>query len=119
MTEVKAHLRYYRVAPRKVRLVASLIRGQSVNDALKQLAFSRKKSAPALNKLLKSAIANARNNFKLDPSNLYIKKITVNGGTILKRWMPRARGRATIIRKKTSHITLVLDTMKSKEKTKI
>ncbi|MCD6270930.1 50S ribosomal protein L22 [bacterium] len=108
MPEVVAKLRRLRIAPRKVRLVADLIRKKSVNEALAILDFTRKKAARPLKKLLNSAIANAKNNFQLDPSKLYISKITVDEGPKYKRWMPRARGRADLILKRTSHITLVL-----------
>lgn len=108
MTEVKAHLRYLRIAPRKVRLIADMMRGKNVVDVERQLHFSSKRSARPLAKLVASARANARNNFKLDDSKLFIKEIRVDEGPTLKRWMPRARGVANIIRKRTSHITLVL-----------
>lgn len=111
--EIIAKLNYYRMAPRKVRLVAGLIRGKKVNEVLAQLAFVGKRSAPDMAKLLKSAISNAKNNFKIkDEQNLYIKKITVDEGPTLKRYMPRARGRAAMIRKRTSHITVVLESKK-------
>jgi len=113
MKEVKAYLRYLRIAPRKVRLVADLIRGKSVEEAERILNFTRKKAALPLLKLLKSAIANAKHNFNLDAKNLYISKITVDEGPKMEKIFPRARGRADIIQKKTSHITLVL---KEKEK---
>jgi len=116
MPEVVAKLRYLRIAPRKVRLVADLIRKKPVNEALAILDFTRKKAARPLKKLLNSAIANAKNNFQLDPSNLYISKITVDEGPKYKRWMPRARGRADLILKRTSHITLVLTEAKTKIK---
>jgi len=116
MPEVVAKLRYLRIAPRKVRLVADLIRKKPVNEALAILDFTRKKAARPLKKLLNSAIANAKNNFQLDPSNLYISKITVDEGPKYKRWMPRARGRADLILKRTSHITLVLAEAKTKIK---
>lgn len=111
MTEIKAKLKYTRIAPRKVRLVVDLIRGMSVNNALNQLTFSTKKTAPEIEKLLKSALANAKNNSKSDGdgSNLYIKTITVNEGPTLKRMMPRARGSAYVIRKRSSTIELVLE----------
>lgn len=99
------------MAPRKVRLVAGLIRNKSVSDAKGQLKFSDKKSASSLLKLLCSAEANARNNFNIDDKNLlYIKEIKVNEGPhSLKRWMPRAMGRAYPILKRISHIDLVLE----------
>ncbi len=115
-----AKLKYLRIAPRKVRLVASLIRGKTANKAEKLLSFTRKRAALPILKLLKQAIANAKNNFQVDENNLYISKIIVNEGIKLKRQFPRARGRADIIMKKTSHITLVLDEIdKSKKKKKV
>jgi large subunit ribosomal protein L22 len=108
MKEVKARLRYLRIAPRKVRLVADLIRGKSVEEAERILNFTRKRAALPLLKLLKSAIANAKHNFNLDEKKLYISKITIDEGSKMKKIFPRARGRADIIQKKTSHVTLVL-----------
>ncbi len=116
MPEIKANLRYFRLSPRKVRLAANLIAGLKTDAALKQLMFSRKRSASAIAKLLKSAISNAKNNFKLDPANLYVKEIRVDEGPVLKRYMPRARGRAAIIKKRSSHISLVLSESKPKNK---
>jgi large subunit ribosomal protein L22 len=107
--EVRANAKFIRVAPRKVRLVTNVIKGMNVGDALNQLAFIRKHGAKAVIKLVNSGIANAVNNFELDRNNLYIKTLTVDQGPILYRWMPKAMGRATQIRKKTSHIWLVLD----------
>lgn len=116
---VKAKLRYLRIAPRKVRLVADLIRGKSVEEAQTILNFTVKKAAEPLLKLLKSAVANAKNNFRLDESNLYISKITVDEGPKYKRWMPRARGQAYEIQKKTSHITIFLDELSKGKESKI
>jgi large subunit ribosomal protein L22 len=113
--QVKAQLNYLRIAPRKVRLIADLIRGKKVNEAKTLLDFSLKRGAKPLRKLLDSAIANARHNFQLDQNSLYISKITVDEGPKLKRWRARARGRAAEIQKKTSHITLVLEGEKRKE----
>ncbi|MCX6731900.1 MAG: 50S ribosomal protein L22 [Candidatus Parcubacteria bacterium] len=108
--EITAKLNYHRMAPRKIRLVADLVRGKKAKDVLTQLKFFPKKAAPIIAKLLKSAIGNAKNNSKIkDEENLYIKKITVDEGPTLKRSMPRAFGRASMIRKRTSHITLVLE----------
>jgi large subunit ribosomal protein L22 len=118
MPQIKANLNYYRVSPRKVRLVASLVKRLPAEDAIKQLTFSRKRASPAILKLLKSAVSNAKNNFHLEPSRLYIKEIRVDEGPVYKRYMPRARGRATIIRKRTSHIALVLDEIKAKVKSR-
>jgi len=106
--EVKAKLRFARVGPRKVRLVADLIRGKGSEDALNTLTFTKKAAAKILMKLLKSALANA-NQKKVDVDRLYIKQITVDQGPTMKRFMPRALGRATTIRKRTSHINIVLD----------
>ncbi len=111
--EVKAHLRYLRMAPRKVRLVADLIRGKDVQKAKNILTFCKKRAAKPLLKLLNSAIANAKNNFNLKEDNLFISKILVNEGPRLKRIFPRARGRRDIIQKKMSHITIVLEEKKS------
>ncbi len=107
--QVLAKLNYFRIAPRKVRLVADLIRGKSVEEAKTILNFTIKKSTKDLLKLLKSAIANAKNNFQLEEKNLYISKILVNEGPKYKRWRARARGQAAEIQKKTSHITLILE----------
>jgi len=109
MVEVKAHLNYLRIAPRKVRLVVDLIRGKSVQEARNILNFAVKKSALPIKKLLDSAVANAKNNFNLDEKKLYIKKIFVNEGPKLKRYRSASRGRAVEVQKKTSHITIILD----------
>lgn len=111
---VIAKLHYLRIAPRKVRLVADLIRGKTVEEAQTILNFIVKKAAQPLLKLLKSAIANAKHNFQLEQGNLYISKIMVDEGPKYKRWMPRARGMASPIQKKTSHITIVLEEIKKK-----
>lgn len=113
---VTAKLRYLRIAPRKVRLVADLIRGKRIEEAQNILNFKVKKAALPLLKLLRSATANAKNNFQLDESNLYIAKILVDEGPKYKRWRARARGRADEIQKKTSHITVVLDEIVKKPK---
>ena len=107
---VIAKLNYLRMAPRKVRMVADLVRRKSVGEAKNILNFTVKNAAEPIQKLLKSAIASARN-IHLDEANLYISKITVDEGPKLKRWMPRARGMPSEIQKKTSHITLVLDSL--------
>lgn len=113
---VTAKLNYLRIAPRKVRLVADLIRRKTVEEAQTILGFTQKRAAEPLLKLLKSAIASARHNFQLEEQNLYISKITVDEGPKYKRWMPRARGRAFEIQKKTSHVTIVLEEIKKKPK---
>ena len=108
--EVKASLRHIRTAPQKARLVAQLIRGKNVNDAINILAFTRKRAAGTFQKLLKSAIANAEENHKvLDVDDLVVKNVRVDEGVTWKRNMPRARGTSTMIQKKTSHITLILE----------
>ena len=107
--EVTASLQQYRQSPRKVRLIADLIRGKRVSDALLELDFMVKRGAAPMKKLLSSAVANAENNFKLTRDTLVVKKITVDGGVTMKRSMPRAFGRAYPIHKRTSHITIILD----------
>src|SRR5580700_6296207 len=102
-----AQLRYLRIAPRKTRSVADLIRGLSVNDAEAQLTVQRRRPAKALLKLLRSAVANAKNN-KLNVEHLFVKEIRVDGGPMLKRSLPRARGSASPLQKKMSHVTMVL-----------
>jgi large subunit ribosomal protein L22 len=106
--EVKATAKFVRISPRKARLVVDMIRGVEVNKALDQLMFMNKRASLPVGKLVKSAIANAVNNLELKRDNLYIKEIKVDEGPTLHRWMPRARGRATPIRKRTSHIKIVL-----------
>lgn len=108
MKEVTAKLRNLQMSPRKVRLVADLVRGASLEEAKVQLAFSSKLAAKPILKLLKSAEANADHNAQLDTSTLMVKSIMVNEGPTLKRFMPRAFGRATTLRKRMSHITVVL-----------
>jgi large subunit ribosomal protein L22 len=106
--EVKARLRFVRIAPRKARLVADLIQGKESGEALNILTFTKKSAAKIVIKLLKSAIANATQK-KMDVDRLYVKQITVDQGPTMKRFQPRALGRATMIRKRTSHIYIVLD----------
>lgn len=106
--QVNAKLDNLRKSPRKVRLVADLLRGLEVAKAESQLKFLMKGSAPHFEKILKSAVANAENNFGLDKDNLYIKDVIVNEGGKLKRWLPRAHGRASLILKRTSHIEIIL-----------
>ena len=110
--EVKAHLNHLRISSRKVRLVVDLVREMEIKEAKTQLKFINKKSSELLLKLLNSAVANAKNNFNLDENNLYISKIIVNDGKILKRWRPRAMGRSARINKRTSNVTIVLDKTK-------
>lgn len=118
MTEATAHLRHLRIAPRKIRLLAGLVRGMGLKEAKLQLQAEVKRGALPILKLLKSAETNAKHNFKMEPENLFIKIITVDGGPVLKRRMPRARGRATVIRKRTSHVSVVLAEAQKKESRK-
>ena len=104
---VVARLRYLRIAPRKVRIVANLIKRMSLNEAEAQLLVNARKPALPILKLLKSALENAKN-AKMDEKKLFIKEIRVDGGPVLKRWMPRAQGRSSSIHKNTSHITIIL-----------
>lgn len=113
---ISAKIKYLRISPRKVRLVADLIRNKPVGEAQAILKFTAKKASKPLLKLLDSSIANAKNNFKKDISTLYISSIKVDGGPILKRTMPRSRGTAFAIQKKTSHITIVLGEAGANEK---
>ncbi len=101
-------LKYLQLAPRKVRLAATMLRGLSVNEAEAQLLVNPQRANLALLKLLRSAVSSAKQNGKLNPDNLFIKEIRVDGGPMLKRYMPRAMGRATPIQKKSSHVILVL-----------
>lgn len=97
------------MSPRKVRLVVDAVRGMAVEPALAQLTFMSRAAARPVKKLIESAIANAEHNFKLDRTGLYIKSALVNQGPTLKRWRPRAMGSAAPILKRTSHITIVLE----------
>ncbi|MCF8042654.1 MAG: 50S ribosomal protein L22 [Desulfarculaceae bacterium] len=107
--EAVAKAKFVRISPRKARLVADAVRGMKVGEALDKLKFTPKKAAGLFVKVISSAVANATNDSNVDADNLYIKKAFVDGGPTLKRWRPRAMGRAYIIRKRTSHITVVLD----------
>lgn len=110
MSAVNAELKRHNQSPRKVRLLTQLIKGKSADKALAVLSVSSKRGSTAIIKLLKSAIANAKNNFKIDAIDLYIKDASVDGGMVMKRSRPRAFGRAYPIRRKTSNVKLVLDT---------
>jgi large subunit ribosomal protein L22 len=107
--QVKTYTKYIHIAPRKVRLVADLVRGFDVGKAEQQLLFSKKRAARLVLKALKSAAASAVHNFSLDRKNLYISKIKVDEGPSMKRWQAAAFGSAHPITKKTSHLVLVLD----------
>ena len=107
--EARAVSRHLRVAPQKARLVVDLIRGKNVGEALMILDFVPKKAARMVTKTLKSVIANAEHTQRVDVDRLYVRRVTVDGGATLKRSLPRAHGRATPLRKRTSHITIVVD----------
>jgi large subunit ribosomal protein L22 len=107
--EVKAIAKYVRISPRKVRLVIDLLRGKRVDESLSILQFTPKRAAYVVRKLLKSAIANAERNPDVDINNLCIKYIYADQGPMLKRFRARAVGRAARIRKRLSHVTVVLD----------
>ncbi|OGH71139.1 MAG: 50S ribosomal protein L22 [Candidatus Magasanikbacteria bacterium RIFCSPHIGHO2_02_FULL_51_14] len=111
-----AKLRYLRMSPRKARLLIERISGMKTQEALAELAVSKKRAALPVLKLLKSAIANATHNASLDAKTLTVAKAFVDGGPILYRSTPRAHGRATPIRKRTSHITIVLEGEKKETK---
>jgi len=106
--EARAYLKYARIAPRKVQIVLDLIRNKPTDVAMAVLKHTPKAACEPLEKLLKSAIANAENNHNMDRDNLYVAECFVSPGPVLKRIMPRAQGRAFKILKRTSHVTLVL-----------
>ncbi|MFQ5560343.1 MAG: 50S ribosomal protein L22 [Nitrospinota bacterium] len=111
--EARAIFRYTRLSPQKARIVADLIRGKSVEEALNILGFLNKKAALILKQVLKSAVANAEEKEVDDVDSMVISSLAVDGGPIIKRQLPRARGRATPLLKRTSHITLVLSEYKT------
>lgn len=115
MAQAKATLSDYRQSPRKVRLVANMVRGKRVADALITLSFVPKRAAGPVQKLLASALGNAKN-LSIPEENLVVKEISVDGGKILYRRLPMSRGRAFSIRKRTSHINIVLEEMAPKVK---
>ena len=108
INEAKATLKFARISARKVKIVADLVRGKDVDEALAIMKFTPKASSEVLEKLLKSAIANAENNHEMKHENLYVAEIFANQGPTLKRIRPAAKGSAVRIRKRTSHITIVL-----------
>lgn len=107
--EVRAVGKYIRISPFKAQKVAELIRGKTVEEALNILKLTPKRASGIIEKILNSAIANAENNFDLSRDNLFVKIAQVDKGPTLKRIKPRARGRADLMRRRTSHITIVLD----------
>ena len=104
--EAKAYLKYLRIAPRKVQIVADLIRGKDVNSAMAILMQTPKAASEPMIKLLKSAVANAEHNFSMDAEKLYVSTVVANPGPTLKRGMPRAKGSYNRILKRTTHITI-------------
>jgi len=106
--EATANARYIRMSPRKVRQVLDLIKGKDCDEALAILRFAAKAAADPVEKVLRSAMANAENNHEMDTSSCYVAKVVANEGPTLKRMIPRMRGMANRIRKRTSHITVVL-----------
>ena len=106
--EARAHLKYARISPRKVQIACDLIRGKDTKTAQAILMATPKAASELLLKLLKSAVSNAENNHNMDPEKLYVSATYANPGPILKRFMPRAQGRAYRINKRTSHITIVV-----------
>jgi large subunit ribosomal protein L22 len=107
--QVQAKLRHFRMAPRKARLVTDMIKGMEVEKAINTLQVTNKKCAPVIRKLVESAVANADQRGDMEVDALYISQAYVNEGPTMKRFQPRAMGRATPIRKRTSHITVVLE----------
>ncbi|WP_028585182.1 50S ribosomal protein L22 [Desulfogranum mediterraneum] len=107
--ETKAVAKHIRISPQKARLVADVVRGMDAGNAITTLRFMPKKAARILRKVIESAVANADQSDSIDVDTLYVKEIFVDGGPMLKRFRPRAQGRATRILKRTSHITVVVD----------
>ncbi len=107
--EIVARARMIRISPRKVRIVGDVIKKKNINDAMGMLMYMPQKSAFILKKLLDSAVANAKQKKYVDVDNLFVKNVIVDGGPVLKRFLPRAMGRATKVRKRSSHITMILD----------
>src|SRR3989344_1095035 len=115
---ITATLKTYRQTPRKVRLVADLIKGKSVEQAIAHLNFLPKRASLPLRKLIDSAVANAQHNFGAEKSELMVKDVRVDKGVVMRRFMPRARVSASPIKKRTSHIVLVLGKKEPKKTSK-
>lgn len=114
--QVKSVSKYNRISARKTRLVADMVRGQKASTAFSTLKFTPKKAARLVEKTLKSAVANAENNFGIDKKDLVISTILVDEGPTLKRHRPRAKGMASAIRKRTAHVTIVVEGEKKEVK---
>jgi len=112
MQQAKAIAKQVRIAPRKARLVIDLIRGKDVGEALAILRHTQRGASPIIEKVLSSAVANAEHNYELDPENLRVAEAYVDEGITLKRFRPRAQGRASAINKRTSHITVIVEEKK-------
>ena len=119
MTKVKAQARWVRISPRKLGRVLEMVRGKSAGEAMRLLNFMPQKGARILEKVIKSAIANAKNNYKLPEENLVIVEAYANKGIIMKRWQPRARGRIYPIHKRSSHVTVWVSPLPAKEEPKL
>lgn len=109
--ETRAATKFIRVSPRKIRLVMDQVRGRKVEEALNILSFAPQKGARILKKLINSAVANAEQNSDVDVDSLYVKRLYADEGPTMKRWRPRAQGRATRINKRTSHLAIIVDEM--------
>jgi large subunit ribosomal protein L22 len=107
--EIRAAARFVRVSPQKIRLIMDQVRGRKIEEALSILSFAPQKGARILKKLINSAVANAEQNSDVDVDALHIKRVYADEGPTLKRWRPRALGRASRIRKRTSHLTVILE----------
>lgn len=116
---MKAFLKNYHQSPRKVRLVASLIKGKKVDAALIELDFVLKRASLPIKQLIASAVANAQNNFNLDKGDLYIKELRVDKGIVMKRMIPGARGRGYPLKRRTSHVSVLLDIKQEPSKSKL
>ena len=116
--ETKAKTKHVRMAPRKARLVVDLIRGRGVEEAIGILEFNARRAAPVIAKTLKSAIANAEATSNIDVDTLYVKAAWVDAGTVQKRFLPRAHGRATRVVKRSCHVTIVVDERQKKDRTR-
>lgn len=116
VVEVKAHVKTLRISPRKLRLVTNMVKNMWADEAVVQLQFTNKKGARYVAEAIKSAIANGSHNFKMKKEQLYVKAVTCDQGPVLKRFMPRAQGRATPVRKPTTHLHVVLAEKPGKRK---
>ena len=108
MRQIKARAKWVKSAPRKIQRIVDVVRGMSAAGALTQLKFMPQKAARILEKVIKSAVANAKHNYKMEESKMIIQEAFVNKGVVMKRFQPRARGRAFPIKKRTSHVTVSL-----------